>query len=189
MSSPGEWNAAIQAGMSARGKGAKEHGRALVKGRNVDAGKGRAGVLLLGYGAGLVFVGVLELSARSILRVWVDSHVRLNQGALPYDGALLLVSGSLMIALGIVMLAFSFQNPRRAAVEELRGSMVLLAAGNLGYIAAAVSQAAMHVARLAIPSGEIFHPRSLTGTATAAVLLGLGLLAYSLRSSSGRRRV
>lgn len=138
---------------------------------------------LLMLGALLVAAGMSDLATRSIVRVWVTSTR--NPWVLAYSGEMLLATGLAMMAVGVTLMAFSFQCRHTDTVDgSLAGAAALLAiAGNAGLIAAGICQAWLHVARLAIPGGWD-HPRSLVAMSLAVIALSCGCFVASLYPAS-----
>ncbi len=128
---------------------------------------------LLRFGAWLSLLAIVELSARSILRVWVDSQR--DRWVLPYDGSLLLMTGGVLMLGSLTLLVFALNAKHGAASEPLlNAGLILMGASALGLTSAGVCQAGLHVARLAIPGG-LLHPRSLV-----LCSLGIGCMACLL---------
>ncbi len=136
-------------------------------------------------GAWLAAFGLMHLSTRSVLRVWVDS--RKDRWVIPYEGELLLVAGAAFIAAGVIVAAFGLNSREERVPDEgcMRAGMVLLGASALGVCAAGLCQAGLHVARLAIPGG-LLHPRSLVAGCAAFALAGAALLVRGAACRGGR---
>lgn len=139
----------------------------------------------LELGGWLVFLGTLNLAARSLARVWVDSAR--NQWVVPYEGELLLWSGVAFLAAGALFVAMSLQRMSLRAVEtsSLRASILLFCAATAGLVASGIAQAWMHYSRLAIPGGWT-HPRSLVAVSAAAAALGAVVFACVPRGRPSR---
>lgn len=142
---------------------------------------------LLWVGSWLSLFAIVELSARSILRVWVDSQR--DRWVLPYDGSLLLLSGGILMLASLTLVVFALNTkPGAASAPLLNAGLTLMGASTLGITSAGLCQAGLHVARLAIPGG-LLHPRSLVicSLAIACAACLIYALALSPRADPQRR--
>ncbi len=141
---------------------------------------------LMMAGAWLAVCGLAQLGTRSLLRVWVDSQQ--DRWVIPYEGELLLLAAATFAGAGIIVAAFGMncRDDRKVDDAFLRTGILLLTAAALGLCVAGVCQAGLHVARLAIPGGDL-HPRSLVLSCLAFAAAGSTLLVRGTAFAASHR--
>jgi len=147
----------------------------------------RQGLLLAG--TWFVVFAMVDFAARSVLRVWVDCYWQRH--ILRYGGELLRSVAVGLACLGAACIVASLSTPRRTRADGglWSSGLLLVAAGDIGIIAAGVCQACMHISGLVGETGLSLHPRSLVLASGACALAGVALMAFSAyradRSSGG----